>query len=87
MCHLKIFLLFFKVMNVEVFAFSECFLFLATFDRQRSTPAHAEVTHQTVLERIQTQRNMIYPYTSNCVAGQHKASANHISIKIYLCIF
>ena len=27
MCHLKIFLLSFKVMDVEVFAFSECFLF------------------------------------------------------------
>ena len=27
MCHLKIFLLSFKAMDVEVFAFSECFLF------------------------------------------------------------
>ena len=32
MCHLKIFLLFFKVLDVEVFAFSECFLFSDIFN-------------------------------------------------------
>ena len=31
MCHLKIFLLSFKVIDVEVFAFSECFLFSLIF--------------------------------------------------------
>ena len=36
MCHLKIFLLSFKVMDVEVFAFSECFLVCLFFTPPRN---------------------------------------------------